>query len=698
MKMDKKDVIVEIGCEDLPSWSGSYLKENWLPVLTSLLAENRVEHGTINFFHTSRRLILFVRDVAGLQKDLTSEVYGPPLSASIDKDGNYTFTAEKFAESQGIQTKDLIIKEKKGRKVLVAVKKEKGEKISRILGKILIESLKKTEIPRAMRWNSGGFSFIRPIRWIVALFGEKVVKMEIDGVKSSRFSYGHRVLAPGRFSVYSPHDYLDKSLKKFIIFDPEVRFEFIKASILKKFDDLSFDEEFVRYISTLVEYPFIEVCSLKDEHMNLPDEVISAVIKKLNAIPLTEKNGKLHFSYIAVFDGRGGDEVRSNYQSVLHARMADARFFMEKDMQVDFASYTEQLKNIMYNPRWGSIYDRIERFKKIGNILIGYMDINDEEKQNISLIISLCKNDLPTLMVAEFPSLEGVIGRIYAEKNNYNRVVSSGIEEHYLPRYSGDRLPGTREARIVSMVVRLETICGLLIENVKVSGAGDPYGLKKITNGFIEIVWKEKKEFPLKDVIKKTVNVFDSNAPADTTEKIMDFILQRAENLLALEGITPGIRKSVISIHRENLVMVREKIDALKAFFKKSKGAKSILVPFIRVANILKQAEERGLKPQVFDETLLKENTEKEVYEFYRAEETIKKLCEEKKYEEFLQHLSRWKGLIDRYFDDILIMCPDEKLRDNRLALLRKVNELFNLFADFSQIPIVEVDNNIKRR
>jgi len=693
--MENKDVLIEIGCEDLPSWSGNYLKENWLPVLASLLTENRIEHGTVNFFHTGRRLILFVRDVAGMQRDLTTEVYGPPVDICVDKDGKYTPAAEKFAASHGIEAKDLLVKEKKGKKVLVAVREEKGESVPGILGRILTESIRKTEIPRAMRWNSGDFSFIRPVRWILALFGEKAVSMEIGGVKSGRFSYGHRILAPGRFSVSSPCDYLDKALKKFVIFDPEVRFEFTKAAIVKKIQDngLSFDEEYVRYISALAEYPFVEVCSLKDEHMNLPDEVVSAVIRKLNGIPLTEGSGKLHSRYVAVFDGVGGDGVRNNYQSVLHAKMEDAGFFMEKDMQADFASYTEQLKNIMYNPRWGSVHDRVERFKKIGGILTGCMDVNDEEKKNVSLIISLCKNDLPTLMVAEFPSLEGVIGRIYAEKNGYNAVVCSGIEEHYLPRYSGDRLPGTREACIVSMAVRLETICGLLIEEVKVGGGGDPYGLKKLANGFIEIAWKEKTEFPLREIVRKAVEVFDGNAPADVSGRILNFILQRAENLLAGEGTTPGIRRAVISAHGENLVMMREKIDALEKFFKSGRGAKSILVPFIRVANILKQAEEKGLKPQAFDETLLPEKTEKELYEFYRSEEAMNKLCDEKKYDEFLQHLSGWKEVIDRYFDDILIMCPDGKLRDNRLALLRKINGLFNLFADFSQIPLVEVEN-----
>jgi glycyl-tRNA synthetase beta chain len=694
--MKKRDLLIEIGCEDLPSWSGEYLREKWIPVIALLFKSHRVNCGDIKFFYTGRRLILLAKDVQERQQDVTDEIYGPPVEISINKEGMFAPAAERFAQSHGTKAKDLLIKEKKGRKVLVAVREEKGKPVTGILGSIMEESIKKTEIPRAMKWNSGDFRFIRPIRWVVALFGEKVIKMEIGGVKSGRYSYGHRVLSPERFSVSDPMNYLDKLLKRFVIFDPDVRFEFARAAIFKKISDdrITFGPDYLRKVSSMVEYPFIEVCRLKDEHMNLPDEIVSAVIKKINGIPLMEEGGKLHSRYVMIFEGHGGKEIRENYQNVLHARMEDAVFFMKKDMQTDFASYTPHLKNIMYSPRWGSVYDRIERFKRIYGVLRSYLTLSDEEEKNILQMISLCKNDLPTLMVAEFPSLEGLIGRVYAEKNGYNSVVSSGIEQHYWPRFSGDRLPEFREARIVSVIVRLETICAFLIEDViKIKGTGDPYGLKKITNGLLEIIWKEKIEFPLKDAINKITDVFGS-CRDEVGERITGFILQRAENLIAGAGITPGIRRAVVSVHRDNLVMLKEKTDALERFFESGKVAKSILVPFIRVANILKQAEDKGIRPRVFDESLLAEKTEKELYEFYRSEEDIKKLLDEKQYDSFLKHLSKWKEIVDRFFDDVLIMCPDERLRDNRLALLRKINELFKLFADFSLIPIVEVEGS----
>jgi len=693
--MKNKDIIIEIGCEDLPSWAGDYFREQWIPIFTSLLDEYRVEYGGVRFFYTIRRLVIYIKSVGSKQRPITTEIYGPPAEIALDENGHFTSVAERFATSHNISVDHLLIRERKGKKVLAFVKYEKGKEISEVLGEILEESIKRLEIPRGMKWDGGNFRFLRPIRWILLLYGKKVINISLGGVKSGRFSCGHRILAPAKFKVLSPSDYMDRVLKKFVMFDPDVRFEFVKAEIHRKtgVKGLVFDEELLRKVVSLVEYPVVEVCRLKEEYMEIPQEIVSAVIMKLNGIPLSNRDGCLDKRYIAVFDGTGGDEIKNNYQDVLYAKMEDAVFFIEKDLKVNFASYTNDLKNITYHPKWGSMYERIERLKKIYGILTDYLDLSEEEKENIYSIISLCKNDLPTLMVTEFPSLEGVIGRIYAEKNGYNKTVASGIEQHYWPRSSGDKLPQTKEAAISSIIIRIETICGFLLDNMEIKGSGDPYGLKKTTNGLIEIIWDRKLLFPLRKVIGETLKIFGAYSP-EGENRIMDFILQRVDNLFAGEGISPGIRKAVMAVDGENLVILREKIDALENFFKTG-SAKNILVPFIRVANILKQAKEKGISPGDFEEVLLVEETEKELYHFYKENLTIAELLDSKtrNYKDFLQQLGRWRDIIDRFFDDVLVMCEDEKIRNNRLALLKKINDLFLLFADFSLIPIVEVED-----
>ncbi|MCX8082207.1 MAG: glycine--tRNA ligase subunit beta [bacterium] len=695
MAMKKKDLLVEIGCEDLPPWTGDYFKEEWIPVLVELFKEYRLEHGEIKLFCTLRRIILYIKNVGAKQQDMTTEIYGPPAEIALDENKNFTQAAEKFAISHNVRLKDLFIQERKGKKVLALVKYERGKQITEIFGDILVESIRRIEIPRGMKWDGGNFKFLRPIRWITALYGKKVIKILLGGVKSGRFSYGHRTLAPYRFKISSPSDYMDKILKRFVMFDPDVRFEFIKAEISRKTGIKNFivDEEHLKKIVYLVEYPVVEVCKLKEEYKEIPPEIIRAVIMKLNGIPLLDRNGYLSSSYISVFDGVGGDTIKNNYQDVLYAKMEDAIFFIRKDLKRDFASYTDDLKNIAYHPKWGSMYDRVERFKKIYNILTEYLSLNDEEKKNIYIIISLCKNDLPTLMVSEFPSLEGVIGRIYAEKNGYNRIVASGIEQHYLPRYSGDMLPQTKESAISSIIVRIETLCAFLTDEFGIKGSGDPYGLKKIANGLIEIIWDRKIIFPLREVIKKTLEILGSYS-LNAENRIMDFILQRVDNLFAGEGISPGIRKAVMAVNSEDIVVLREKIDAIKNFFRTG-AAKNVLVPFIRVANILKQAEEKNIVFDNFEEALLTEKTEKELYSFYKKNESISKLLIEqsRNYNDFLKQLGMWREIIDKFFDDILVMCDDERQCRNRLSLLKKINDLFLLFADFSLIPIVEVED-----
>lgn len=693
--MKRKDILIEIGCEDLPYWAGDYLKDEWLPVFTSLLDEYRIEYGETKFFYTLRRVVVYIKSVSPRQKDTVLEIYGPPLEIAMDKEGKFTSAAEKFATSHGASIRQLVIKERKDRKVIALVKHEKAKSVSEIIGNILEESIHRLEIPRGMKWNGGNFRFLRPVRWVLALYGDTVIPFSFAEVKSSRFSYGHRVLAPDRFKVLTPHDYMDKLLKRFVLFDPSVRYEFIKAEIARKTGDKDFevDEQHLKKIVSLVEYPVVEVCKLKDEYMEIPHEIISAVIMKLNGIPLYSKDGHLDKRYIAIFDGVSGDEVVNNYQQVIQTKMVDASFFMSKDMERDFDSYAEELKSISYHPKWGTIYEQVERFKKIYNILIEYFELSNEAKDIIFKIISLCRNDLPTLMVSEFPSLEGIIGRIYAEKKGYNKLVASGIEQHYWPRTSGDKLPETIESSIASVIVRLETICSFLLDNIEIKGSGDPYGLKRSANGLIEIIWRKRLDFPLREVISKVVGIF-GNYPEETTEKIMEFILQRVDNLFAGEGISPGIRRAIMAIDRENLLILREKIDALKNFFKTG-AAKNILVPFIRIANILKQAKEKNIIWEEFEESLLVEGTEKELYHFYRENQTITQFLDRKNrnYSAFLQQLSRWREIIDRFFDDVLVMSPDEKLRNNRLALLKKINNLFLLFADFSLIPVVEVEN-----
>jgi len=692
--MGKDDFLVEIGCEDMPLWTGSYLQEKWVPVIERMLKENRIEYASLRFFHTSRRIILCFNGISPMQSDIITEISGPPVEAGIDEKGNFTAAAKGFAKSHNVKVQELLIKEKKGRKVLALQKKEKGRAVKKIAGNIIVESMRNIEIPRAMKWKKQGFKFVRPVRWILALMGSEIVKIEIGDVKSGRYSFGHRVLSPEKFRVSSPKEYFEKALKNFVVFDKNLRLEFVKAALKKELPaDTAYDESRLAEILNTVEYPLALKCSLKKEYMDIPPEVVSAVILKLNGIPIYDKNGELQPFCISVTDGVKSEDITGNYLSVLSSKMDDAIFFMKQDMSLPFSGYTENLKKISYHPRWGSVYDRVARFKKIAAIVLEYIDVEKEAKENVYSIISLCKNDLSTLMVAEFPSLEGIIGRIYAEKNGFNEIIAKGIEQHYFPKSSDGRLPDSIEASVVSLVARIESLCGMFLDNIEIKGTGDPYGVKKIANGLIEISWNKKFCFPLKTVVSRSLQVFVENTD-DTLPKIVSFLLQRVENILAAEEFSPGIRKAVILAEKENLLNIRLKTDSLKKFFSGGQGH-NVLVPFIRVANILKQAEEKKIAvAEKVNEEILCEEMERKLYDFYRkTENSLKNSYKNGEYLVFLEKLTEWRSLIDKFFDEILVMCNDEKMRSNRLSILKQINDIFSLFADFSLIPIVEVEN-----
>ncbi len=685
-------MLIEIGCEDLPSWTGKYLQKEWFERFLAALDENRINHGRLRFFYTNRRIIVYGQDVSSSQSEKQVEIYGPPAERCIDSRGNFTEQALSFARSHGSGAADLALKTRKGRETVVCIKREKGLPFTSVIGPILEETFRKTEIPRGMRWDSEGHKFIRPVRWLLIIFGNRKINTGVFGVRSSGSSRGHRTLSPARITAANPETYLDKILKNFVVFDPAVRLEYIRAGIKKLVHDKPlFNEDYLQTLADTVEYPAVNLGRLKEDLQDLPDEFIGAAIKKLKAVPLTEREtGRLMRQYIIICDGRADETVISGYQNFIENKLEDARFFMNKDMETGIAGYLCQTKNIIYHPRWGSIYDRVERMDLIAGELFQLRDIPAKTRKRIIEIIRLCKNDLATLMVAEFPELQGTVGKIYARKEGFDETVASGVEEHYMPRYKGDRMPRTYEASIVSIIDRVETLSAFAAEGARVKGAGDPYGLRRLAGGIVEIVWEKEIDLPLKELIGKSLRLLDSYSD-ETRDAIFLSIMQRAESFLAGEEITHGIKQAILRAEDADLLNIRHKTDALKEFFRKEDG-KDLLVPFIRIANILKQAEKKGLATGPLNESLLMEDTEKQLYDFYTSNaEKLRKLYEEKNYAGLLKLLSGCREMIDRFFVDVLVMCQDENLRRSRLALLKKVSEIFTLFADFSLIPIQEV-------
>ncbi len=690
----KKNLVFEIGTEDLPPYCGEYLRQKFLPIFERLLRDSRLEFKDIKLFYTVRRIVVFLKEIENKQKDKIIEIFGPPVEICFDKDNNWTEVAEKFAESNKVGLDELKIFERKGKKVIGIVKKEKGEKIEKIFNNIINQALKEIEIPKGMIWNESGFKFFRPIRYIFCIYGEKKIPVEIGGIKSEKFTYGHRTFSDKKIKIKDIDDYFDKLLKNFVIFDQDIRKKMIEQQIKKETEGkYKYEKELVEKIVPLIEYPICGLCDLPEKSKDLPKEIVSSIILNIKGIPLYDENGKIDSKYIVVCDGIFNERIKENYEKVVENKIEDASFFMEQDLKKKpFIEYLQDLKKIVYHPSLGTIYERVERIREICNYLAKILKLDKDKIERINIIVSLFKNDLATLLVSEFPFLQGVVGRIYAEKNGYDEIISKSIEEHYLPKFQGDKKPTFFEGAIISIADRIETICSLISEGVEIKGDEDPFGIKRITTGMIEIIWDKQLEISISELVEKTLEILKRES-TEIKNVIIDFILQRCENLLIAYNFKPGLRKSVLSVERENLLEIKRKIDAIKSVIIDGKG-EDILVPFIRVANMLKQAKERKIDYGVFNEEFLIEEVEKELYRFYlENKEKMNKNYNEKNYLIFLEEMRKWKKPIDKFFDNVFVMVEDEKIRDNRLSLLKKINDIFIKFADFSFIPLKEVEN-----
>ena len=692
----KENLLLEIGVEDLPV-SFCDCINNFLLEFKKVLAEERIEFSDVKIFYTPRRIIFFLKEVAPYQKEKIIEIFGPPLDICIDGNNKWTLIAKKFAETHKVRINQLKILEKKGKKYVGIVKIEKGSPITKIFNNIVNKVLEKIEIPKGMIWDEKKFKFFRPIRYIFAIYGEKIINVEIGNVKSKNFTYGHRILSDKKIKVKNIKDYFDKILKNFVIFDQDVRKRMIEEEIKKIINEkYAYDNYLIEKIVPLIEYPICGLCNLPEKYKELPKEIIFSIVSNVKGIPLVDKNGEIAPFFIVICDGVFNEKVKENYQKVVESKIDDTFFFMNYDLnRKTFIEYLNDLKNIVYHPTFGTIYDRVERIRNICNFLCSQLNLEKVVIDRINTIVSLCKNDIATTLGTEFPSLQGTIGKIYSEKNGYDKIISNSIEQHYWPRFTGDKKPEFIEASIVSIADRIETICSFISDGIEIKGDQDPFGIKRITTGMIEIIWDKRLEFSISKTIEKTLELLNRNIP-NIKNLILDFIFQRAENLLALENIPPGLRKSVFSIEKDNLLDIRRKIDAIKNVIIEGKG-EEVLIPFIRVANMLKEANRRELKYGEFNEELLKEDTEKKLYQFLiENKEKMEKYYNEKKYNEFLEEMRRWKEPVDKFFDDVFVMVEDEKIRNNRLSLLKMINDIFIKFADFSYIPLKEVEN-VKR-
>ena len=689
-----KDLLCEIGVEELPHALAHDTAINFRDSFVSILNENRLQYSDVTYYSTPRRFALLIESLSDRQKDYKEEKRGP----SIDKayvNGNPTKALIGFCSANGISPNDVIVKKVKGNEYVFAVKFIKGKETKDILPDILENAIDNLRFPKNMRWEQSGFRFIRPIRWIVFIYGSEVVPYKKVGIESSNYTYGHRVYAKDKIIINEPKQYENLLLKGNVIVNRVRRKEIIEKELLKLISKLDLfvpDEAKILYdINTdLTEFPVPVLCKFEEEYLSLPPEVlISEMIEHQRYFPLYDrKSSNISNKFIVVSNIKDNSQTIYGYERVLRARLSDGKFFYEEDKKKDFKEYLKVLKNVSFHPKLGSMEEKVQRIRSISSYLCSLLDIDGNIREEVDNAALLCKNDLATLMVNEFPNLQGVMGYYYAIASGYGEGVAEAIKEHYLPRFYNDQLPKKLPGAIVGIADRIDSIIGIFSAGHEPKGSKDPYGLRRNVFSIVKIILDKKFEFSLEELITRIIDLYPLVKNKDRfLEKTFLFFKNRIRSVFEDLGFTYDEIDATLSSVLDNIYDAYRRVKALHEM-RKNKSFQDLLVAFKRIANIVK--DESGCPERIkFNKNLLVEKDEILLYDYYNnRKNNVQHAIKEKNYKDVYEILGSFKPYVDRFFDEVLVMEDDMAIRCNRISMLKEILRSFSGIIDFSKIVV----------
>ncbi len=686
-----KELLLEVGTEEVPAGFLPGALAGLRDLCEERMKEERLAFETVETFGTPRRLILHVEGISEQQEDLNKTVMGPAKSVAFDAEGNPTKAAMGFARGQGIDVEDLAIQETSKGEYISAVKKEFGLPALDVLQKILPPMITSLQFPKSMRWGSGTLRFARPIHWILALYNEEVIPFEVDGIKSGNLSRGHRFMSPGSYTVHSIKSYKALSRDHALMFNPDDRRKEIEKQIQEIEKEVGGrvipDEGLLEEVVYLVEYPTALCGSFEKGFLSLPRQVlITSMREHQRYFSMENDQGDLIPHFITVSNTRPKDTsaIVAGNERVLRARLTDGLYFYKTDCKRSLYEYVEDLKGVTFQEKLGTLFEKVERIVELATWLSKEKGLADPDLASRAAL--LCKADLCTEMVGEFPTLQGEMGREYALLSGEPEQVSRAIEEHYRPRYAGDLLPVTPEGSVVSLADKIDTIAGCFGVGLIPSGSEDPYALRRQTLGIVTILLEKGYPVSLHDMIDQAMNFLSGKISRDSSEvktEILDYFKGRLSGLLISHGHRYDTVEAVLETGFDQVPNVMARVEALSAFRKET-----LFEPFTvvckRAMNIIKENKDCDV-----DQSLLKQECEKSLYQaILQSEEQVQALVPAGKYEDALKEVASLRSPIDEFFDGVMVMDEDQKIRRNRLNLLTRIAVLVSGIADFSRIVV----------
>lgn len=676
-------LLLEIGTEEIPARFMPPVLGALKDKATTLLSEAGIDAGEITTCGTPRRIALLVDNVVPMQKDRVREVLGPARRVAFSEDGKPTKAAEGFARGQGIDVSALQTRATEKGEYVCAVFDEKGRPAAEVLTELLPGLITSLSFPKSMRWNETDFRFARPIRWIVALLDDKVIPFEISGVTAGRLTRGHRFLSSGEITLDHARSYREALKVESVIVDPAERTEIIYREVAQLAADAGGrvidDTELLVTVTHIVEYPVPVRGGFPADYLQLPREVLVNCMRgHQKYFAVEDSSGTLMPYFITVSNTRAKDMdvVRAGNERVLKARLYDARFFFEEDMKRPLAERVADLRRVTWQEKLGSVYDKMERVRAIALYLADV--IPGADRSALERAASLCKADLTTGMVGEFPELQGVMGREYALRQGEPRAVAAAIHEHYLPRFAGDKLPETPEGKALAVADRIDSIAGCFSVGLVPSGSEDPYALRRQAIGVIHIL-NESGPHSLIDLIWKALDVLGDKVPDKyrVKQEIVDFFRGRYYNLLTADGARYDSVEAVLAAGLDDLFDVKVRLDALERF-RSEEGSTAFITAVKRVNNIISKGADFPV-----EESLFREDAEKTLWrEFNRVRERAGGLVPF----ETLHAYGALVPFINGFFDNVLVMDKDERIKNNRLGLLNEISATASAVASFSKL------------
>ncbi len=683
-----RDLLLELGTEELP-WGAQevgrlQLEEN----ARQLFERNRLTHGDLEIYSTPRRLALLVRDLEERQADFEELIKGPSRRAAFDAEGRPSRAAEGFARSRGARVEDLEVLETEKGSFVFLRRIQRGKQAEEVLPDLLNELISSFSFPKSMRWGSGEFRFARPVRWLVALYGDKVIDCGIEGLRAGRVTHGHRFLGGGPVSLRDPSEYQDSLRSACVLASREER----RGAVLGDMEKACSAEglrpahppELLEEVVDLVEWPHVLLGTFPDRYTDLPREILVAAMQEHQRyFPTEDAQGRLSHRFVVVHNGdpSRGETIRLGNERVLKARLEDAEFFYREDGKQTLEQRRESLKKVVYQAQLGTYFDKVERLEALVGALAEMLHFGDKETSRARRAARLSKSDLVTSMVIEFTSLQGTVGRIYALRDGEEEEVARAIEEQYLPRGAGDDLPVTAEGALLSLAEKLDNLVGCFVAGLIPSGSEDPYAQRRQSQGLFSILDERDMHLDLEKALDEALRLHGAGEDEEVRARLLDFMRQRLRHFLLNRGHPYDLVDAVLDRGLSDPPDALRRLTALREAREEGR-LQRVYTAFERCYNLSLKGDGRPL-----EEGLLREEVERDLHSrAVWAQQPLRDALDTGDYRGALEVLAGLAPAVDALFEKVFIMGEEEGLRMNRLALLAEVVSLFNEVADFSRI------------